>query len=128
MLNMKQAQNIADVFKALSDVNRLKLLKLLENGELCVCALVEAMDMRQSHVSFHLGVLKKAGFVVSRRCGKWQHYSLNYEDSFLRFLLYATLERLSAADVEQELARLQAFLKNNPQQKNDPTGGQSCRV
>lgn len=125
---MQQTQDLANVFKALSDINRLKLLKLLEQGELCVCALVEAMAMRQSHVSFHLGVLKKAGFLNSRRCGKWQNYSLNYEDSFLRFLLYAVLERLSAADVEQELARLQAFLQNNSQQKNGIQGDRSCRV
>ncbi len=124
---MEQAQDIANVFKALSDVNRLKLLKLLEHGELCVCALVEAMAMRQSHVSFHLGVLKKAGFINSRRCGKWQNYSLNYQDNFLRFLLYATSERLSANDVKEELTRLQAFLQNNPQQKNNIQGNQSCR-
>lgn len=125
---MQQTQDLANIFKALSDINRLKLLKLLEQGELCVCALVEAMAMRQSHVSFHLGVLKKAGFLNTRRCGKWQNYSLNYQNNFLRFLLYAVLESLSTADVEQELARLRAFLKNNPQQKNGIQGGQSCRV
>ena len=54
-------QEILNIFKALSDETRLRILKLLEHGELCVCDLFSALDMVQPKVSFHLSVLKDAG-------------------------------------------------------------------
>ncbi|PIX88616.1 MAG: ArsR family transcriptional regulator, partial [Nitrospirae bacterium CG_4_10_14_3_um_filter_44_29] len=50
-------QKLLDTFKALSDETRLRILKLLEHGELCVCDVVAALDMIQPKVSFHLAVL-----------------------------------------------------------------------
>ena len=65
------------VFKALSDETRIRLLKLLSERELCVCELVQALDMTQSRVSRNLGILKEAGLVKDRREGLWVFYSLN---------------------------------------------------
>ncbi|MGC8735027.1 MAG: ArsR/SmtB family transcription factor, partial [bacterium] len=62
-------QELLKIFKALSDETRLKILKLLEHGELCVCEIVSALDMIQPKVSFHLGVLQEAGLVKSRKQG-----------------------------------------------------------
>ncbi|MEZ0328757.1 MAG: metalloregulator ArsR/SmtB family transcription factor [Dissulfuribacterales bacterium] len=124
---MTTIQDLELIFKALSDTNRLKLLKLLEEDERCVCALVEAMGMRQSHVSFHLGVLKKAGFLNSRKCGKWQNYSLNYKDRRIRFLLFSVLEQISLADIQEEHSRLTAFLQTNKVQIA-PKGGTICKA
>lgn len=67
---------LAEGFKALADSNRLRLLNLLRNGELCVCDLMEALDMPQSKVSRHLSYLKKERWVSGRRCGKWMYYKL----------------------------------------------------
>jgi ArsR family transcriptional regulator len=74
-------RNLVKVFKALSDETRIRLLKLLQQRELCVCELMQALDMTQSRVSRNLGILKDAGLVKDRRDGLWVHYSLN-EDSF----------------------------------------------
>lgn len=60
---------------------RIRSLKLLEQRELCVCELMQALDITQSRVSRNLGILKNAGFVKDRRDGLWVHYSLNYEDA-----------------------------------------------
>ena len=74
-------RNLVKVFKALSDETRIRLLKLLQHRELCVCELMQTLNMTQSRVSRNLGILKDAGLVKDRRDGLWVHYSLN-EDSF----------------------------------------------
>ncbi len=68
---------VADQFKALGDPVRLRLFHLLSlRDELCVCHLTAALELPQSTVSRHLGVLRHAGLVESRREGKWMHYRL----------------------------------------------------
>jgi len=110
--------NVLNIFKALSDETRLRILKLLENGELCVCDIVAALDMIQPKVSFHLGVLKDAGLIKDRRQGKWVHYSIDDSDIFKRFLLLSTLERISAESVMEDSKRLKAFLKEKAEKLN----------
>lgn len=70
-------QELLKIFKALGDETRIRLLKLLEQRELCVCELMQALNMTQSRVSRNLGILKNAGLVKDRRDGLWVHYSLN---------------------------------------------------
>ncbi|MDQ6959541.1 MAG: metalloregulator ArsR/SmtB family transcription factor [Mariprofundaceae bacterium] len=67
----------ADIFKALGDPVRLRLFHLLASrDELCVCHLTDALNLPQSTVSRHLGILRHAGLVATRREGKWMHYRL----------------------------------------------------
>jgi ArsR family transcriptional regulator len=64
------------IFRALSDRTRLRILNLLQGGELCVCHLVAVLDVPQPTASRHLAYLRKAGLVVARKEGLWMHYSL----------------------------------------------------
>lgn len=65
-------------FKALSDPTRLKLLRLLRSrGEMCVCEMVAALGVSQSNLSFHLDVLRRAGFLRRRRQGQMNMYSID---------------------------------------------------
>jgi len=66
-----------DIFKAVADPSRLRILKLLREGELCVCEIMTALNTRQSATSHHLSVLKDAGLVKERRDGKWSYYRLS---------------------------------------------------
>jgi len=78
-----------DVFKGLSDPTRLRIAVLLTQGELCVCDLMEILDIPQSTVSRHMARLKSAGIVADRRAGKWVYYSLEdggFPDNIRRFL------------------------------------------
>ena len=75
---MKQA---VKVFKALGDPTRLRIVKLLENGELCVCQLIAVLNMGQSRISRHLSILKEAGLIQDNRKGKWVHYRLCCQDA-----------------------------------------------
>jgi len=68
--------NTALVFKALSDENRIRILKLLRDGEKCACKLLEELNISQSTLSHHMKILCDAGIVIGRREGKWTHYSI----------------------------------------------------
>ena len=65
------------VFKAFCDANRLTILSLLQNGELCACKLLEALQIGQPTLSHHMKILCDAGIVTGRKEGKWTHYSIN---------------------------------------------------
>ena len=112
---------VLSIYKALSDETRLKILKLLEQGELCVCDIVAALDMIQPNISFHLGVLKEAGFIKDRREGKWIRYRIDDSDMFRRFLILSTLERIPAKSVREESKRLADFLKSKNEKVNGAT-------
>jgi ArsR family transcriptional regulator len=64
------------MFRAFSDRTRLRILHLLQGGELCVCDLVRVLDLPQPKVSRHLAYLRKSKLVVVRKDGLWMHYSL----------------------------------------------------
>lgn len=102
---------LISLFKALSDETRLKILKLLETGELCVCDIVAALNMVQPKVSFHLNVLKKANLVKDRKEGKWMHYRINDSDIFKRLLILSVFERISDELLKDNKKRLDEFLK-----------------
>jgi ArsR family transcriptional regulator, arsenate/arsenite/antimonite-responsive transcriptional repressor len=101
---------LVTTFKALSDETRLRIIKLLEHGELCVCDIVAALDMVQPKVSFHLSTLKDAGFIKDRKQGRWIHYSLNAKDLFIRMLLLSASERMGDGAISADRKRLEAFL------------------
>lgn len=65
------------IMKALSDPGRVKALKLLEGGELCVCHIQAALGLAQPTVSRHLRLLVEAGLVQSRKKGSWVYYRLH---------------------------------------------------
>jgi ArsR family transcriptional regulator len=111
-------KEVLAVFKALSDETRLRILKLLEGGELCVCDIVAALDTSQPRASFHLAALKEAGLICDRREGRWIHYNMDNSDIFRRFLLVSALERVSGKTVEVDRKRLENFLGS----KGDKTG------
>ncbi|HXX79967.1 MAG TPA: metalloregulator ArsR/SmtB family transcription factor [Thermodesulfovibrionales bacterium] len=100
---------LISIFKALSDETRLRILKLLEDGELCVCDIVAALDMVQPKVSFHLKILKDAGLLRDRKQGKWVHYTIHDSDMFKRFLLLSVLEKIPAKAVTEDQERLKQF-------------------
>ena len=69
-------KNMALVFKALSDENRIRILKLLRNGEKCACKLLEELNISQPTLSHHMKILCDSGLVTGRREGKWTHYAI----------------------------------------------------
>jgi len=103
----------AQLFKALSDETRLRILALLAEGELCVCDLMATLELPQSTVSRHLAYLRNAGLVEDRRQRVWMYYRLAEGNGplcrDLMALLHKRLSELSQA--RQDQLSLQAYLK-----------------
>ncbi|MGI6606814.1 MAG: ArsR/SmtB family transcription factor [Peptococcia bacterium] len=78
-LNAEEILGLADIFKALGDGTRIKLLHALAQEEMCVCDLAEVIGMSQSLVSHQLRVLRNLRLVKYRREGKMVYYSLDDE-------------------------------------------------
>ena len=69
-------KNFIKVMKALSDPNRIKIIKMLQHKMMCVCELQAALDIAQPTVSKHLKILEEAGLVDYQKDGLWVNYSL----------------------------------------------------
>ena len=74
---MDSVQELLAVGRALGDTTRIRILAALRNGELCVCELVDALDISQSTLSSHLQICREAGVVTSRKESRWIYYSLS---------------------------------------------------
>ncbi|MBI1933410.1 MAG: winged helix-turn-helix transcriptional regulator [Ignavibacteriales bacterium] len=72
------------IFKALSDINRLRILKALQSKILCVCEIRELLKLANSTVSQHLKILKESGFIIEQKDGKWVNYQINFKSEDVR--------------------------------------------
>jgi len=105
-------KNAVQIFKALSDETRLRILGLLLGGELCVCDLVAVLELPQSTVSRHLSTLRNSGLVTDRRQGVWMHYSLAAGEDLFHSELVEFLRRDIAGlpQVERDQQALQGYM------------------
>ena len=67
----------AELFKVLSDANRLQIIDMLSCGEMCGCKILEKFNITQPTLSHHMKVLIDSGLVISRKEANWIHYKLN---------------------------------------------------
>ena len=110
--------DIVDIFKALADENRIRILNLLRNGELCVCDIEAILGIKQSNVSRHLNRLKTAKIIISEKKSQWVYYRLN-DDIFLKYpflsiIVNNEIEKISTC--KEDLLLLEKF----------KTSGRSC--
>lgn len=96
-----KAENVLNemenLFLALGDKTRLRLLNLMREDEVCVCFFTEVLGESQPKVSRHLSYLRNAGIVSARRDGKWIHYRIEEpKDSFTAQILRDTLQWLAS--------------------------------
>jgi ArsR family transcriptional regulator len=100
-----------ELFQALGDPTRLRLVNLLtQTGEVCVCELVDALELPQYNVSRHLQILLKAGWLEDRKVGKWVYYRVArdlkpYHRSLLRAVDQLREEREDFRRDEQRASR-----------------------
>jgi ArsR family transcriptional regulator len=97
--------HLKQFFQLLSDDTRLRCLALLhQEGELCVCELVHALEVIQPKVSRHLAALRDGGVVTDRRSGQWIYYQIDPD-------LPAWARRVIETTVS-EAAQREPFLKD----------------
>lgn len=81
-LSAEDAERAAQVFRALGDPTRVRLLSLIaagERGEACICDLTEPVGLSQGTVSHHMKLLADAGLVTREQRGKWAYFAVNSE-------------------------------------------------
>ena len=93
------------LFQTLADRTRLRLLHLMDEDEVCVCYLVEALKLTQPKISRHLAYLRRAGIVSARREGKWMHYRIAVPSDSRAAAIFAAVRTLMAKDPEMQADR-----------------------
>jgi len=96
-MKTRPVTTLEQLFSALADDTRLRILALVAGGEICVCHIHGALGIPQPKASRHLAYLRRAGLVAGRRDGLWVHYRLSVpEDAALASVLGATIGALSS--------------------------------
>lgn len=120
-------EKLLDVLKALSDETRLRILNLLYEKELCVCDIMETLQISQAKASRHLIYLKNAGLVKDRKHAQWAYYSMSKDErmKFIDSLVYQNLRSLEL--YQNDLGNLNECLKQKKIQCDCYNGGDYYR-
>lgn len=104
--------DLLKTLKALSHINRIRIINLLNYKELCVCELENIMGLNQSNVSRHLGKLKNANLIIGEKKAQWVYYKINEklfnDHEFLQNILEQELKE--DLDCERDIIKLNKYL------------------
>lgn len=102
------------ILKALSHENRLRILNLINQQDLCVCELEYIMQINQSNASRHLSKLKQADIIYGEHHAQWVHYNINKkilnEYPFLQLLIKKELDKIEICLEDNK--RLKEYLES----------------
>ncbi len=110
--------DIVDIFKALADETRIRMLNLLRTGELCVCDIESVLGIQQSNASRHLNKLKLSGIIVSEKKSQWVYYQFN-KDVFIK---YPFLDMI----INDEVSKISVCQEDLAQLDRHKTNGNLC--
>lgn len=103
-------RTLVEQLKAVSHPLRLRVLALLEPGELCVCQIAETLQVPQSSVSEALKELRRAGFLTERKEGRWVYVSVVKKKHATPLLKGLLAQAGSLDEVQQDRLRAQEVL------------------
>ena len=105
-------RELVAIAKALCDPTRIRVMAALRNGELCVCELVDALEISQSSLSSHLQICREVGVVTTRKESRWIYYSLSTRYAPLIETIFAELQTLGRDEqLRQDARRLKKRLQ-----------------
>lgn len=104
--------NLVEIFKALGDETRIRIINLLRKEELCVCELESILSITQSNASRHLNKLKQTGIITYEKKAQWVYYKLDEGFIHQHKLLYDFLNEALGKEFSEDIKRL-AFFKEN---------------
>jgi ArsR family transcriptional regulator len=96
-------RDLTSIGQAIADPTRVRIIAALRRGELCVCELVDALEISQSTLSSHLQVLRQTGVVSTRKEGRWIYYSLTNQKKGLIEAIFSHIQ--PQLDVDPRLRR-----------------------
>ena len=110
---IKDLDALTEVYAALADPTRLRILSLLGEDEICVCDIHASLDVPQPTASRHLAYLRKSGLVEARRDGIWMHYRLaRIDNPVVAQVVKAALHALTHTSISaKDERRLQLALQ-----------------
>jgi len=106
-------RDLMAVVKALADETRMRIVMVLGGQELCVCQIVELLELAPSTVSKHMSILKQARLVENRKEGRWMHYRLAEKDAppeVSEALAWASKSLAGDSQVREDARRLKQIL------------------
>jgi ArsR family transcriptional regulator len=100
-----------EIFKALGDENRIRILNLLIRQELCVCEIETVLDMTQSNASRHLNKLKTSGVITSEKKSQWVFYRMDNKFIEENELLYEFVKNkmVENTQLKRDVERLKIY-------------------
>jgi ArsR family transcriptional regulator len=112
-MKTRPVATLEQLFRALADETRLRILALLASGEICVCDIHGALGIPQPTASRHLAYLRRSGLVATRKDGLWVHYRLAVpKDPALATVLRATVDALGGTTrVDVDRKRLSSLIE-----------------
>lgn len=112
-------QQLIAVARALSEPNRVRVIRALQGRELCVCQITELLELAPSTVSRHMSVLQQGGMVDSRKDGRWVYYRLAGEDAPIEAweaIQWALRHACATPEAQRDSERLTEMLKIDPEE------------
>ncbi len=109
---------IVYICKSLADENRIRILNLLKNEELCVCDIEAVLGIKQSNASRHLNKLKMAGIIASEKKSQWVYYRLK-DETFVKFPFLSTI-------IKEEIGKISVCKEDIELLKKINANGRSC--
>lgn len=105
-------RKLSDVLKALSDETRLRILNILYEKELCVCDIMETLQISQAKASRHLIYMKNAGLLKDRKSAQWVYYSIVSEEG-MKFIDSLVLDGLRKTEpYKNDMINLKDWLEH----------------
>jgi len=102
---------MVETLKALGESNRFRIAMMLRSRKLCVCEILEVLDISGATLSNHLKVLKYAGLISGNRQGKWMEYQLTPQgETFVEYLYSNTQDK---ALLDRDSALLEGIDRNS---------------
>lgn len=125
--NRAAIDQVEEVFKALADKTRLRILALLGRNEVCVCHIHDSLGLPQPTVSRHLAYLRRSGLVAVRRDGVWMHYRVSQSlDPVILGVVSVAVEALKHVPAAAEDRRQFQRSFGDLYVLNSPAGGTCC--
>lgn len=110
--------DVVYILKALADENRIRILNILKDNELCVCDIETILGIKQSNASRHLNRLKIAGIIDSEKKSQWVYYRLK-DETFVKFPFLSTI-------INDEMGKISICKEDLELLKKIKASGRTC--
>jgi len=111
---MDRTERYIELFKAISDGTRLRIVVLLHKRELCVCQIEAALGISQTKASRHLAILRRTGLLKARRDGLWVYYTLHEPRDEVEGALFENLRNSMSEELSAMVKRAEARVCHGP--------------